>query len=301
MESWMTFSEELQKRKEDAEKVIYAFLPPEEGMVREVSKAMNYSVRLGGKRLRPMILNETYRMFGGRGKAAEPFMAAIEMIHSYSLVHDDLPAMDNDELRRGEPTTHKVYGEAMAVLAGDGLLNLSVETALKAFELEPENKNIPEALRVLFNKSGLYGMLGGQSVDVKNEKALTDPDIKELEFIYENKTSRLIEASAMTGAILAGASREDVDGLERMARALGLAFQIKDDILDVEGDEKVLGKPVGSDEKNGKVTSVTYYGLEGAKEKVKEYSEKAVKEAAALSCKSKFLIELIKYLVDRDR
>ena len=297
----MTFSEELKKRKEDAEKVIYAFLPPEEGMVREVSEAMNYSVRLGGKRLRPMILNETYRMFGGRGKAAEPFMAAIEMIHSYSLVHDDLPAMDNDELRRGEPTTHKVYGEAMAILAGDGLLNLSFETALKAFELEPDNKNIPEALRVLFNKSGLYGMLGGQSVDVKNEKALTDPDIKELEFIYENKTSRLIEASAMTGAILAGASREDVDGLERMARALGLAFQIKDDILDVEGDEKVLGKPVGSDEKNGKVTSVTYYGLEGAKEKVKEYSEKAVKEAAALSCKSEFLIELIKYLVDRDR
>ena len=297
----MTFSEELQKRKEDVEKVIYAFLPPEEGMVREVSKAMNYSVRLGGKRLRPMILNETYRMFGGRGKAAEPFMAAIEMIHSYSLVHDDLPAMDNDELRRGEPTTHKVYGEAMAILAGDGLLNLSFETALKAFELEPENKNIPEALRVLFNKSGLYGMLGGQSVDVKNEKALTDPDIKELEFIYENKTSRLIEASAMTGAILAGASREDVDGLERMARALGLAFQIKDDILDVEGDEKVLGKPVGSDEKNGKVTSVTYYGLEGAKEKVKEYSEKAIKEAEALSCKSEFLIELIKYLVDRDR
>lgn len=297
----MTFSEELQKRKEDAEKVIYAFLPPEEGMVREVSKAMNYSVRLGGKRLRPMILNETYRMFGGRDKAAEPFMAAIEMIHSYSLVHDDLPAMDNDELRRGEPTTHKVYGEAMAILAGDGLLNLSFETALKAFELEPDNKNIPEALRVLFNKSGLYGMLGGQSVDVKNEKALTDPDIKELEFIYENKTSRLIEASAMTGAILAGASKEDVDGLERMARVLGLAFQIKDDILDVEGDEKVLGKPVGSDEKNGKVTSVTYYGLEGAKEKVKEYSEKAVKEAAALSCKSEFLIELIKYLVDRDR
>ena len=301
MENWMTFSEELQKRKEDTEKVIYAFLPPEEGMVREVSKAMNYSVRLGGKRLRPMILNETYRMFGGRGKAAEPFMAAIEMIHSYSLVHDDLPAMDNDELRRGEPTTHKVYGEAMAVLAGDGLLNLSFETALKAFELEPDNKNIPEALRVLFNKSGLYGMLGGQSVDVKNEKALTDPDIKELEFIYENKTSRLLEASAMTGAILAGASKEDVEGLERMARALGLAFQIKDDILDVEGDEKVLGKPVGSDEKNGKVTSVTYYGLEGAKEKVKEYSEKAIKEAAALSCKSEFLIELIKYLVDRDR
>ena len=297
----MTFSEELKKRKEDAEKVIYAFLPPEEGMVREVSEAMNYSVRLGGKRLRPMILNETYRMFGGRGKAAEPFMAAIEMIHSYSLVHDDLPAMDNDELRRGEPTTHKVYGEAMAILAGDGLLNLSFETALKAFELEPENKNIPEALRVLFNKSGLYGMLGGQSVDVKNEKALTDPDIKELEFIYQNKTSRLIEAPAMTGAILAGASREDVDGLERMAKALGLAFQIKDDILDVEGDEKVLGKPVGSDEKNGKVTSVTYYGLENAKEKVKEYSEKAIKEAAALSCKSEFLIELIKYLVDRDR
>ena len=209
--------------------------------------------------------------------------------------------MDNDELRRGKPTTHKVYGEAMAILAGDGLLNLSFETAVRAFELEPDNKNIPEALKVLFRKSGLDGMLGGQSVDVRNEKAGTDPDLKELEFIYENKTSRLLEAAAMTGAILAGAGREDVEGLERMARALGIAFQIKDDILDVEGDEAILGKPVGSDEKNGKVTYITYKGLEGAKKDVLDYSETAIKEAAALSRKSEFLDRLIRYLVDRDK
>ena len=248
-----------------------------------------------------VIMAETYGMFGGRGRGIEPFMAALEMIHSYSLVHDDLPAMDNDELRRGEPTTHKVYGEAMAILAGDGLLNLSFETALKAFELEPDNPNIPGALKVLFDKSGLNGMLGGQSVDVKNEKAGTDPDISELEFIYENKTSRLLEAAAMTGAILAGAGEEDVKRLERMAVYLGIAFQIKDDILDVEGDEAVLGKPVGSDEKNGKVTYITYKGLEGAKNSVREYSDKALGEAAALSVRSEFLENLIKYLVDRDK
>lgn len=297
----MSFNEELQSRREEAEKIIFSFLPPEEGRVSEVSGAMNYSVRLGGKRLRPIIMAETYRMFGGEGKSIGPFMAALEMIHSYSLVHDDLPAMDNDELRRGKPTTHKVYGEAMAILAGDGLLNLSFETAVRAFELEPDNKNIPEALKVLFQKSGLAGMLGGQSVDVRNEKAGTDPDLKELEFIYENKTSRLLEAAAMTGAILAGAGREDVEGLERMARALGIAFQIKDDILDVEGDEAILGKPVGSDEKNGKVTYITYKGLEGAKKDVLDYSETAIKEAAALSRKSEFLDRLIRYLVDRDK
>ena len=297
----MTFSDELKKRKERAEKAIYSFLPGEEGVLSEISRAMNYSVRLGGKRLRPIIMEESYRMFGGQGGSIEPFMAALEMIHSYSLVHDDLPAMDNDELRRGEPTTHKVYGEAMAILAGDGLLNLSIETALKAFDAEPDNKNIPRALKVLFDKAGLNGMLGGQSVDVKNEKALTNPDIGELEFIYENKTSRLLEAAAMTGAILAGASQEDVAALERMARALGIAFQIKDDILDVEGDEAILGKPVGSDEKNGKVTYITYNGLDGAKRDVRAYSEQAVSEAGKLSVKSEFLEELIVYLIDRDK
>lgn len=297
----MSFNEEIKARRLEVEQIIYSFLPEEEGFIRGVTESMNYSVRLGGKRLRPMIMQETYALFGGRGEVIKPFMASIEMIHSYSLVHDDLPAMDNDELRRGRPTTHIHFGEAMAILAGDGLLNLSFETALKAFEIEPENRNIPEALKVLFGKSGLNGMLGGQSVDVKNEKEGTSPELKELKFIYENKTACLLEAAAMTGAILAGADKDDVKTLERMASALGLAFQIKDDILDVEGEEAVLGKSIGSDEKNGKTTYITYKGLEGAKAAVDRYSETALKEARSLSKRSEFLEELIKYLIDRDK
>lgn len=297
----MNFSEELKKRKEEAEEIIYSFLPSEDTRVMEVATAMNYSVKLGGKRIRPILMGETYRMFGGTGKVIEPFMAAMEMIHSYSLVHDDLPAMDNDDMRRGLPTTHKTYGEAMAILAGDGLLNLSFETALKSCDIEHDNPNIPRALKILFDKSGLNGMLGGQSVDVKNEKSGISPDEEELAFIYEKKTSCLIEASAMVGACLAGASEEDIKKLEEMASALGAAFQIRDDILDVDGDERLLGKPVGSDLKNGKTTYITFKGLEGAKEDVKLYSEKALTAASQLSKRSEFLEELIKYLVDRDR
>ncbi len=297
----MNFNEELKRRKEEAEKVIFSYLPIEEGRLKEVSAAMNYSVRLGGKRLRPMIMAETYRMFNGKGRAIEPFMAAIEMIHSYSLVHDDLPAMDNDDLRRGKPTTHKVYGEAMAVLAGDGLLNLSFETALKAFDLEPDNPNISRALKILFEKSGLNGMLGGQSVDVRNEKNGLTPDLEELCFIHEKKTACLIEAAAMCGACLAGAPDKDLAGLERMGSAIGTAFQIEDDILDVEGDQEKLGKPTGSDRKNGKVTYVDLKGLEGARADAAALSEKALEEVRELSSSSEFLHDLILALRNRDR
>ena len=165
----MDMKAEIAAKAQQIEAVIASYLPKEEGYQKTVIEAMNYSVLAGGKRLRPMLMWETYRMFGGRSKVIEPFMAAIEMIHTYSLVHDDLPAMDNDEYRRGKKTTHAQYGEAMGILAGDGLLNYAFETAVKAFEIEPGNANIGKALQVLARKAGIYGMLGGQCVDVEAE------------------------------------------------------------------------------------------------------------------------------------
>ena len=227
----MNFKEELQKRVNEIEEIISTYLPAEEGFQKTVIQAMNYSILAGGKRLRPMFMQETYRLFGGSSKVVEPFMAAMEMIHTYSLVHDDLPAMDNDEYRRGRKTTHVVYGEAMGILAGDALLNYAFETATRAFEMEPSNARIGKALCILAVKAGIYGMIGGQTVDVE---AVGQPLTREkLDFIYELKTGALIEAAMMTGAVLAGASDEQVKTVEQIASDVGLAFQIQDDILDV--------------------------------------------------------------------
>ena len=210
-------------------------------------EAMNYSVTVGGKRLRPMLMQETFQLFGGEGDAIEPFMAAQEMIHTYSLVHDDLPAMDNDEYRRGKKTTWVAYGEDMAVLAGDGLLNFAFETALKAFG-KTDAEKVAECLKVLAGKAGIYGMIGGQVVDVMSEEKKID--METLLFIHRNKTSALIQSSMMIGAIMAGASKENVEKIEKIGEDIGLAFQIQDDILDVTSSLEVLGKPVHSDEKN---------------------------------------------------
>ena len=253
------FMEELQQKVEHINDVLEKFLPAEEGQQRIIFEAMNYSVRAGGKRLRPILMEETYHMFGGSSAVIEPFMAAIEMIHTYSLVHDDLPAMDNDEYRRGKKTTHAVYGEAMGILAGDALLNLAYETAAKAFDMEVADTRVARAFAVLAKKAGVYGMVGGQVVDVESEKS-DDCSItrEKLDFIYRLKTGALIESSMMIGAILAGASSDEVSRVEQIAAKLGLAFQIQDDVLDVTSTLEVLGKPVGSDEKNNKATYVTY-------------------------------------------
>lgn len=244
------FMEELQQKVEHINDVLEKFLPAEEGQQRIIFEAMNYSVRAGGKRLRPILMEETYHMFGGSSAVIEPFMAAIEMIHTYSLVHDDLPAMDNDEYRRGKKTTHAVYGEAMGILAGDALLNLAYETAAKAFDMEVADARVARAFTVLAKKAGVYGMVGGQVVDVESEKSDDCPITREkLDFIYRLKTGALIESSMMIGAILAGASSDEVSRVEQIAAKLGLAFQIQDDVLDVTSTLEVLGKPVGSDEK----------------------------------------------------
>lgn len=284
-------------RKKEVEQIVTSFLPKEEGYQKTVLEAMNYSVSAGGKRLRPMLMLETYRMFGGTSKVIERFMAAIEMIHTYSLIHDDLPAMDNDEYRRGRKTTHVVYGEAMAILAGDALLNYAFETAASAFVLDEGNPAIGKAFMILASKAGVYGMIGGQVLDVESEGKEIDADT--LKFIHIHKTSALLESAMLIGAVLAGASEQQQRTVELAARELGLAFQIRDDILDVTGNTDELGKPVGSDEKNHKNTYVALEGLEKAKEDVKRYSESAIDRLKSLPVRNEFLYELIEELIDR--
>ena len=275
-----------------------SYLPAEEGHQKTVLEAMNYSVKAGGKRLRPMLMRETYRLFGGASKEIEPFMAAIEMIHTSSLIHDDLPCMDNDTLRRGMPTVWVKYGYDMAVLAGDALMIYAFETAAKSFALGADPALAGRCIGLLAEKTGIYGMIGGQTVDVE----LTNKPIPEdkLDFIYRLKTGALLEASMMIGAILAGASEEDIRKIEKIASAIGLAFQIQDDILDVTSSPEVLGKPVLSDEKNNKTTYVTLEGLKKAKEDVEKISGEAVEGLWALPYKNQFLETLVKMLVKRE-
>ena len=296
------FMEELQQKVEHINNVLEKFLRVEEGKQRIIFEAMNYSVRAGGKRLRPILMEETYHMFGGSSAVIEPFMAAIEMIHTYSLVHDDLPAMDNDEYRRGKKTTHAVYGEAMGILAGDALLNLAYETAAKAFDMEVADARVARAFTVLAKKAGVYGMVGGQVVDVESEKS-DDCSItrEKLDFIYRLKTGALIESSMMIGAILAGASSDEVSRVEQIAAKLGLAFQIQDDVLDVTSTLEVLGKPVGSDEKNNKATYVTFEGLDKAVSDVERISKEAEEQLDDLGYDDAFLKELFEYLIHREK
>lgn len=294
------FERELTERAGRAEQTIRAFLPEETGYQKTVLEAVNYSMNSGGKRLRPVIMREVYDMCGGTDEGAiGSFMAALEMIHTYSLVHDDLPAMDNDDLRRGIPTTHKKYGEAMGILAGDALLNLAYETAFLAFGSSTDPARIAQALQVLGHKAGIYGMVGGQVVDVEQNGNLVDDEMRL--FVYETKTSALLEAAFMIGGILAGASEEKAAWLEQAGRNLGLAFQIQDDILDVVGDEERIGKPVHSDEKNKKSTYVLANGLERSRQKVREYTEEALSCLDKFGENKDFLVQLMTSLIDRDR
>lgn len=292
----------MDERVKAVNNIINKYLPKEKGYQKKVIEAMNYSVMAGGKRLRPLFMMEAYKMFAKNDKnmdALERFMAAIEMIHSYSLVHDDLPDMDNDEFRRGRKTTHVVYGPAMAILAGDGLLGYAYEIASYGFNEDNDYKDVARALKVLARKPGLYGMLGGQAVDVENDKNNKPLDKEMLDFVYRLKTSALIEASLCIGAILGGASDEEVLEMEKAGCLIGLAFQIQDDILDVTGDLAVIGKPVGSDDKNNKTTYVTLYGVEKAKEYVEEMSLDAINIIKKYD--NEFLLTLVKKLITREK
>ena len=293
----MNFKEELAARTARAEEVLARYLPPEEGPAKELGQAMRYSLLAGGKRLRPVLIAETFAVFGGEGPVAEPFMAGMEMIHTHSLIHDDLPALDNDDLRRGRPTTHRVYGEAAAILAGDALLNYAYETMVRAFGMTADPAPVIRALGIVAEKTGIGGMLGGQSVDVALEGKPIPADI--LSYIYENKTAALIEASMMAGAALAGADEADMAVLCQAAGRIGVAFQIRDDILDVEGDEAALGKPVHSDEKNNKTTCVTLYGLAEADRRVQLLSGEALALLSGLKADTSFLQELTRAMTTR--
>ena len=295
----MNFPEELANRIQWTEGVVKSFLPEETGNQKEIMEAMNYSVTAGGKRLRPLLMHETYRMFGGTGRVIQPLMAAIEMVHTYSLVHDDLPAMDNDQYRRGKLTTHAKYGHAMGVLAGDGLLNYAFETAMTAFDCGEDVERVAKALKILGRKAGIYGMIGGQVVDVQSTGKAVDQET--LDFIYELKTGALLEASMMVGAVQAGATEEEVAVIEQIASDVGLAFQIRDDILDETSTLETLGKPIHSDERNEKTTYVTLKGLEQATKDVEEISARGLKRLAELPYENEFLTELIKALVYREK
>lgn len=328
----MNWESEQEEKIRRVEELIGAYLPKEEGYQHTVSEAMNYSILAGGKRLRPLMMYETYRMYVKDGEAARfgdrliaPFLAAIEMIHTYSLVHDDLPAMDNDEYRRGRKTTHIVYGEAMAILAGDGLLTHAFYTASKVFAVVDDaagcgavgssdaaerrmtdgvqadilRRRIGRAVGILAEKAGVDGMLGGQCVDVEAEKRGDTVTMEQLLFIHEKKTAALIQSALMIGAVMAGAPEEDIERLERVGRHVGVAFQIRDDILDVEGSLEELGKLTGSDAKNEKATYVTLAGMEQAKLDVERISDAARTELAQLSAKNEFLTELVGRMVYR--
>ena len=284
----------------EIEKILTAYLPKEEGFQKIIMEAMAYSLMAGGKRLRPMLMKETYKMFGGEGDLIEPFMAAQEMIHTYSLVHDDLPAMDDDDLRRGRKTTHVVYGEDMGILAGDALLNFAFETAAKAFDMYPEKSlEIGKAIQILGKKAGIYGMLGGQVVDVKETGHQVEKDV--LDFIYAYKTGALLESCMMIGATLAGAKSEEIEIVEQIAAKVGLAFQIQDDILDVTSTAEVLGKPIHSDEKNEKTTYVTLFGVEEATRIEEEVSHEAIELLRSLPGENAYLEWLLNSLIHRKK
>ncbi len=302
----------LVSRTAEAEEVLKKYLPLVTGYQHRLLEAMEYSLLAGGKRLRPVLMKAAYDVFGGKGNMVEPFMAALEMIHTYSLVHDDLPAMDNDTLRRGKETTWKVYGEAGGILTGDALLNYAFETALKAYAICDEAdisdemrlfryQAITRAMNVLARKAGVYGMIGGQTVDVESEKSARALTAEELLFVHENKTAALIQAALMIGAILAGADEAQTESMEQCGYDIGIAFQIQDDILDVEGSTLELGKNAGSDEANGKQTYVTVHGMDKAREDAEKYSVEAAKIAGQLPENHAFLEQLILSLIGRKK
>lgn len=295
----MSFSEIRDKKVNEIESIILSYLPKEEGPQKKVIEAMHYSVMGGGKRLRPMMLKEAYLLFGGQGRKADAFMAALEYIHNYSLIHDDLPAMDNDEYRRGRKTTHVVYGEDLAILAGDALLNYAYEVAAKAVVKYRGDASVGRAFAILAQKAGIFGMVGGQCVDVMNENRQEPLTMEEILFIHENKTAALIECALMCGAVLAGANDEQVAMMEKVGSNIGLAFQIQDDILDMTSTFEELGKPIGSDEKNQKATYLSLTGMERSRAEVKRLSDEAVEILKSQDQRNEFLEELVLSLISR--
>ena len=294
----MTLNERLTAYSKLVEQQLLAYIQPEEdkgqGIIYE---ACRYSAMAGGKRLRPALVLEFCRVCGGDQQAALPFACALEMIHTYSLIHDDLPAMDNDDYRRGKLTNHKVFGEALAILAGDALLT-------QAFEVILRQQGVPaqvllEVLREMSIAAGPNGMVGGQVIDMLSEGKRIS--MEELRKMHMGKTGALFRAAIRSGAILGGASEAQLAALTTYADCFGLAFQITDDILDVVGDEAVIGKPVGSDERNEKSTYVTLTSLEEAKKLAADTVQQALDALEVFGDEAKFLRDLVKMLLERNK
>ncbi len=293
----MDFKKELKERSIYIEEKIESYLPKEEGYQKTIFEAMNYSLRAGGKRLRPILLMEAYKLCQGQGEDFVPYSVAMEMIHTYSLIHDDLPALDNDELRRGKPTNHIVFGEAMAILAGDALLNTAYETMLNAAFKHSRPEISLRAAYEISRGAGIYGMIGGQVVDVESEDKKIDKD--KLDYIHMNKTAAMIVGSVRAGAILAGIDEDRLESLTKYAENIGLAFQIVDDILDIEGDEKLLGKRVGSDLDNDKSTYPSLLGIDASKKIVENLIEEAKTSLEVFASDAEFMNALADFIRDR--
>lgn len=279
------------------EKRLGELLPENSAEYRAVTDAARYSLFLGGKRIRPIIMLEFCRLYGGDTASVIDFAAALEMIHTYSLIHDDLPSMDNDDLRRGMPTNHIKFDEATAILAGDALLNMAFEITSSFEDENIKDKDVLKAISVLARSSGARGMIGGQMIDIESEnKTLT---IEELKYLHSLKTGAIIRASGVCGAILAGADEEKIKAVDKFCFNLGIAFQIQDDILDIVGNEKELGKKTGSDEQNNKNTYVTLLSLEKAEKLSREYTEKAEKSLDLFGEKAGGLLYIAEMLLGR--
>jgi len=293
----MNFNERINQMQCSINAYIDSIIPMEHKYIQTILDSMRYSVFAGGKRLRPILMLSVGELFACPEVDILPYAAAIEMIHTYSLIHDDLPAMDNDDYRRGKPTNHKVYGDSMAILAGDGLLNLAFEHMMEYAYSKNDMKYIKAAIEIA-KASGIHGMVGGQVVDIESENKVIDSNL--MTYMHKNKTGALITAAARVGAIIPGAVDEDLNRLTDYAKDLGLAFQIVDDILDVTGDEKKLGKKTGSDAKKSKATFVSIMGIDNAKEAAKCVSNRALDSIKFYGQKAEFLVQLTDYLLNRD-
>lgn len=294
----MEFKDVLKGKINYIETLLNEYMPKEEGYQQTVIQAMNYSLKAGGKRLRPILTLESCKIVGGKEEDAIPFAVAIEMIHTYSLIHDDLPALDNDDLRRGKPTNHKVFGEAMATLAGDALLNYAFEIMLSSSIDKKDSNKYLKAINEVAKHAGIYGMIGGQVVDVESENKIIDKD--KLDFIHLNKTAAMIIGCMRAGAIIGGASEEELEKVTKYGKNIGLSFQIVDDILDITGDEAKLGKPIGSDIENSKSTYPSLLGLEKSRQIARQLIEEGKSSIDGLSSEIDFLNQLGDYIISRD-
>lgn len=296
----MGIENELLKYGDIIDKLLDETLPKDNGFQGKVFESMRYSIFAGGKRLRPFLLLKTCEIISGDYNKSVPFALAVEMIHTYSLIHDDLPSMDNDDYRRGKLTNHKIYGDAIAILAGDGLLNFAYETITDSLLDDKENYlNKVMALKELSTAAGINGMIGGQVVDILSEDKNIDKNT--LDYIHNNKTSALIEASIIAGAYIGGANSIEINALREYGKAIGLGFQIRDDILDKVGNSEKLGKNIGSDEENNKATYISLYGLENSIKKTEELCNIAINSLDKLENKDvSTLKELAKFLVYRE-